>query len=57
MKVAILQMAVAFGEPQKNIANLYRMAEAAMESRPDVLLLPELWPVGFYPQPIRCATP
>ncbi len=53
MKVAILQMAVAFGEPQKNIANLYRMAEAAMESRPDVLLLPELWPVGFYPQPIR----
>lgn len=52
MKVAILQMAVAFGEPQKNIASLYRMAEAAMEDRPDILLLPELWPVGFYPQPI-----
>ena len=52
MKVAILQMAVALGEPQKNIASLYRMAEAAMEDRPDILLLPELWPVGFYPQPI-----
>ncbi|TYZ19541.1 carbon-nitrogen family hydrolase [Selenomonas ruminis] len=52
MKVAVLQMAVALGEPQKNIASLYRMAEAAMEDRPDILLLPELWPVGFYPQPI-----
>ena len=51
MKVAVLQMEVAFGAPEKNIANFYRLTEQAMTQRPDVLLLPELWRLGFYPQP------
>lgn len=53
MKIAVLQMSVTLGEPEKNIASLYRMAENAMKDRPDVLLLPELWHIGFYPQPVR----
>lgn len=52
MRVAALQMNIAFGEPEKNMSTLYRMASEAMESRPDVLLLPELWRLGFYPRPI-----
>lgn len=52
MKVAVLQMNIAFGEPEQNIATLYRMVAEAMEQRPDVLLLPELWRLGFYPKPI-----
>ncbi|MCR5756681.1 MAG: carbon-nitrogen family hydrolase [Selenomonas sp.] len=52
MKVAVLQMQVAFGEPEKNIAALYRLAARAMNERPDVLLLPELWRLGFYPRPV-----
>jgi predicted amidohydrolase len=52
VKAAILQMQVALGEPEKNIDNLYRMAAQAMEQRPDVLLLPELWRLGFYPRPV-----
>lgn len=52
MKVAVLQMEVAFGAPEKNIANFYRLTEQAMRKRPDVLLLPELWRLGFYPRPI-----
>ena len=52
MKVAVLQMNIAFGEPERNIATLYRMVAEAMEQRPDVLLLPELWRLGFYPRPI-----
>ena len=52
MKVAVLQMNIAFGEPARNIATLYRMVAEAMEQRPDVLLLPELWRLGFYPRPI-----
>ena len=52
MKAAILQMQVVLGEPQKNIDNLYRMAAKAMATRPDVLLLPELWRQGFYPRPV-----
>ena len=43
MKVAVLQMEVAFGAPEKNIANFYRLTEQAMTQRPDVLLLPELF--------------
>ena len=45
-------MQVVLGEPQKNIDNLYRMAAKAMATRPDVLLLPELWRLGFYPRPV-----
>ena len=52
MKVAVLQMQVTLGEPEKNIAALYRLAAQAMEARPDVLLLPELWRLGFYPRPV-----
>ncbi len=52
MKAAILQMKVALGEPEKNIATLYRLAAQAMQQHPDVLLLPELWPSGFYPHPV-----
>ena len=49
MKVAVLQMDVAFGAPEKNIANFYRLTEQAMAQRPDVLLLPEafLLPAAF----------
>ncbi|SHK84608.1 Predicted amidohydrolase [Selenomonas ruminantium] len=52
MKVAVIQMQVTLGEPERNIAALYRLAAQAMKSRPDVLLLPELWRLGFYPQPV-----
>ena len=53
MEVAVLQMQVAFGQPEKNTAKLHRLAAQAMEQQPDVLLLPELWLTGFYPRPIR----
>ena len=53
MKVSILQMPILPGEPDKNIGTLYRMAGQAMHDRPDTLLLPELWRLGFYPKPIR----
>lgn len=52
MKVAVLQMQVALGQPAENIASLQRLAEKAMAGRPDVLLLPELWHIGFYPRPM-----
>ncbi len=53
MDVAVLQMQTAFAQPEKNIASLHRLAVQAMEQQPDVLLLPELWLTGFYPQPIQ----
>ena len=52
MKVAVLQMNIVLGEPKKNIPTLHRLVKQAMENRPDVLVLPEFWRVGFYPKPI-----
>lgn len=52
MEVAVLQMQVALGKPERNIDNLYRMAAKATVEHPDVLLLPELWRQGFYPRPV-----
>ena len=52
MKVSILQMPVAFGRPETNIATLKDMVKDAMRDKPDVLVLPELWRLGFYPRPI-----
>ncbi len=52
MKISILQMPVAFARPDVNIETLRRMVSTAMREEPDVLVLPELWRLGFYPRPI-----
>ena len=53
MKISILQMPVAFARPDENIQTLRRMVDAATREEPDVLVLPELWRLGFYPQPVE----
>ena len=57
MRVSILQMHVTIGDRNRNYSRLKRMMEEAMRgvgenSRPDVILLSELWDVGFYPKPL-----
>ena len=50
MRVSCIQMDVKLGRPEEN----YREAEArireAAKDNPDVILLPELWDVGFFPR-------
>lgn len=55
MKVAVLQLPIDQGNVEANVQNMERMLAEAMEAepRPDVVLLPELWNTGFYPQPIK----
>ena len=53
MKISILQMPVAFARPDENIQTLRRMVDAATREEPDVLVLPELWRLGFYSQPVE----
>ncbi|MBR2214658.1 MAG: carbon-nitrogen family hydrolase [Selenomonadaceae bacterium] len=53
LRVALLQMKVALGEATQNYQTFQRLAAEAMEEKPDVLVLPELWNTGFYPSPIR----
>lgn len=52
MKVSLLQMHIALGDVEKNKARLKALVDAAMQNRPDVLALPEMWSTGFYPKPL-----
>lgn len=53
MKISVLQMPVAIGARDENMATLRRMLGEAMEETPDVVVLPELWDIGFFPRPLE----
>lgn len=51
MRVSLLQTATAFGDPQRNFAQVEALVrQTAKAQAPDVLVLPELWNSGFYPR-------
>lgn len=52
MKISILQLPVVIGDRAANQNTLRTMFAEAMEEKPDVVLLPELWDIGFYPRPL-----
>ncbi len=49
MRIALLQMDVAIGEPEVNRARALQMMEEAVNGpeKPDVLVLPEMWNTGY----------
>ena len=53
MKISILQMHTILGQSETNRNTMLRMAENAMEGTPDVLVLPEMWNIGFFPRPVE----
>ena len=52
MKLSLLQIHIALGDFEKNKASVLAATEKAMQETPDVLALPEMWNVGFFPKPI-----
>lgn len=53
MKVAVMQMPVIIGDREGNQRTLRTMFDEAVAThRPDVVLLPELWDIGYYPKPL-----
>lgn len=52
MKISILQIHTLLGEWEANETSLLNMTEKAMKDSPDVLLLPEMWNIGFFPRPV-----
>lgn len=50
MKVSCIQMDVAFCQPEENRIRAERLIRQAALEHPDVILLPELWDVGFFPK-------
>ena len=49
MKVCAMQMDIALGNREANFGKVRSLFPSAMEGKPDVVVLPELWDVGFYP--------
>ena len=51
MRISCVQMDMRLGEPEENFAHaaaLLRQA-AAVQEKPDVLVVPETWNTGFFP--------
>ena len=50
MKVACIQMDMAFSEPEKNFEKAVSLIKKAAQSGVDTAVLPETWNTGFYPK-------
>ena len=53
MKISVIQLPVFMGNRQHNLQQMENMLAKAVTSKPDVVVLPELWNTGFYPKPIK----
>jgi omega-amidase len=47
VKIACLQMDIAFGDPKKNYETAEKHIEEAMRENPNIIVLPELWTTGY----------
>lgn len=53
MKISCLQMDMALGQVEENFACAQAMIRQAMEAKPDVIVLPETWNTGFFPEDVE----
>lgn len=49
MKIALLQMDIVLRSPEENCGRIEKMLIDAMQESPDVIVLPEMWNIGFFP--------
>ncbi|MFP7295913.1 carbon-nitrogen family hydrolase [Neobacillus niacini] len=47
LKIACLQMDIAFGNPTENYQKAESLIEKAMKDKPDLIVFPELWTTGY----------
>ena len=50
MKICCIQMNMTLGCPDENFSHAAELVQQAAKGSPDVILLPETWNTGFYPQ-------
>lgn len=50
MKISCVQMNMVFAAPEENFRRAEALVRQAAEGRPDVIVLPETWNTGFFPQ-------
>lgn len=47
LKIACLQLDIAFGDPHANYAYVEAKLNEAIRAKPDIIVLPELWDTGY----------
>lgn len=47
MKISLIQLDIAFGDPEKNYLRAENFIQRAAKENPDVIMLPELWTTGY----------
>jgi predicted amidohydrolase len=55
MKLTCIQMDMVLGAPDANFARAEALVRRAAEERPDVIVLPETWNTGFFPEDLAAA--
>lgn len=53
MRISAIQPDISIGNIKQNYHTVASMLEEAVANSPDIILLPELWPTGFYPKNIQ----
>lgn len=47
IRIACLQLDIAFGDPAKNVQQAEQAVESAAKDGADIIVLPELWTTGY----------
>lgn len=47
MRLALIQMNVLYGQPTQNIEKMIHLVEEAVQAKPDIIILPEVWNTSF----------
>lgn len=55
MKLTCIQMDMVLGAPDANFARAEALVRRAAEEGPDVIVLPETWNTGFFPEDLAAA--
>lgn len=50
MKISCVQMDMKLGSPDENFVKAEQLIRSASKEKPDVIVLPETWNVGFFPK-------
>lgn len=53
MKISLLQPQISLGDFIKNKQTIIKLFEIALCESPDVIALPEMWNIGFFPHPLK----
>lgn len=53
MRISMLQIKIQLGDFPRNCHTVEAAVKTALQDRPDIIVLPEMWNIGFFPRPVE----